>query len=311
MQDDTAAEAPSSSVASESKPCIFPAEILDMIVKEAGKSIVDEMKVGKINCRKLLGRFWNVMLTCKQFHWILCKWPVNSIVPTDEDGDCFDTIWIRKHPDIISFADWYRQYQWRQLQELDIDCISVARELVGNVHLSQYFSPGDVLNFWGDYHGKEEVIELLLRLSSYFDANKQPISETNPIYCNRFCNPAPRMNKTQFVTVGLINAVPVEELVDDLYDGFEKMFFSVDGWTYLEDHRINGNSVAPEVTEWWVWPSSSWPPDETLQWISGYCDGKAWVIEDTLMMYTNFGEPRSLIGKRERERLLMKSSPKR
>jgi hypothetical protein len=257
--------------------CVFPVELLDVIVKELGISLVEEIRnLGEdhSNCRVVLGQFRNVILTCKYFHWLMCKWRADSV----------SSIPIAYRAIGMTFADVLNQLAKFQSTRLASISISVVRKTYGNVHLNPRFPFSSLLfllRITKPYRPKS-----LLILGGYFDIQKQPISQRHEQLGRYFYRYVPGRVVPPFLTEEPTSAVTRNE---------DCVLRSFRDWTYVKDPRVTGKSVAPEVTEWWVWHTAqNWR--SPFLYFSGYSQGQAWVVNARkLIVYTNFEEPRSLL----------------
>ena len=76
-----------------------------------------------------------------------------------------------------------------------------------------------------------------------------------------------------------------------------EFIFSVSEWAMRDDPHLSAQLIAPEVKDWWFWHRSQNCYEMWL--ISGYSNGKAWVIWrywDTVKVYLNFEPKRPICG---------------
>jgi hypothetical protein len=282
-----------------------------MIVKELGYQLVKDISRNVLKFREILGQYVNAVLTCHYFKSVLYNTRVKIIVPTGAE-------FLPSHVDsrdeaesqVIhhTFVQALQQYQIFYLRKMGPAMSTFyIKRFFGNFHLNPMFTDLDIDHLHQD--DTEDWIDFLLLLGPcmrvhahtyegkhseqpWTTAGKSLISSCNrePSHQKRILELITLELKSLMLPVNNADRVMWHELVD-------MRKHSVKGWSYIDDHRITGQSVAKEVEEWWVWPTM-WLSDRLL--FSGYCGDKAWVVDaHELMVYTNFEEPRSIAPNQE------------
>ena len=276
---------------------LLPMEILEMILRQTLESLALTMTVSEKPVY-LLQKYRALTLACKPFHYVVecMSLKLKVCQPNDWDND------LRNVKIQSVSGDFFQRWSadrktfycstWREVFE--VFQIFSVRHLPSNVHpygvACNY--QDELGKFWHNRHINirdlyritrtiwEDDTEIRLRPVEYLLVLGGIIQRSQRRLDTEEMERIWKRHPTKPYKLGKILHKIWWNQIDVV---------STRKWVLGDEVEFSSKRIAPEVKEWWIWPQCGISILHFSGFLSGYHEGKAWVIDAwTREVYTNF-----------------------